>query len=58
MRQDISLVSGTKNGFGIKLNEIVIFGNALLLMVPHPEIEAMSEQQSLRSAMQPVYPSP
>jgi hypothetical protein len=42
----------------IKLNEIVIFGNALLLMVPHPEIEAMSEQQSLRSAMQPVYPSP
>jgi ATP-dependent DNA helicase RecG len=46
----------------LKLNEIsVIFGNALLLMVhtmAHPEIEAMSEhEQSLRSAMQPVYPS-
>jgi ATP-dependent DNA helicase RecG len=26
--------------------------------MPHPEIEAMSEhEQSLRSAMQPVYPS-
>jgi ATP-dependent DNA helicase RecG len=43
----------------LKLNEISVFGNALLLMrMPHPEIEAMSEhEQSLRSAMQPVYPS-
>jgi ATP-dependent DNA helicase RecG len=25
--------------------------------MPHPEIEAMSEHEQLRSAMQPVYPS-
>jgi RecG-like helicase len=40
---------------------LLFSGNALLLMVHticHPEIEAMSEhEQSLRSAMQPVYPS-
>lgn len=47
----------------LKLNEICVifgkctsFGNAFNMA--HPEIELMSEhQQSLRSAMQPVYPS-
>ncbi len=47
----------------LKLNEMcVIFGKCssygTIFNMPHPEIELLSEhEQSLRSAMQPVYPS-
>ena len=47
----------------LKLNtEVVIFGKCSAFInvynMPHPEIELLAEhQQSLRSAMQPVYPS-
>jgi ATP-dependent DNA helicase RecG len=58
---ELVLVSGTKwIRESLKLNEIVIFGNALLLMV-HTICriqKLMSDMRaSLRSAMQPVYPS-